>query len=423
MLDIERIRKEPEWLDTMLEKRGKATISSNLKFYDDRRREAMTALQSYQKRRNELSQQIGEKKKSGLDASELMSEVADCKIKMEELEQQIAEVEKYYYIEINSLPNAPADDVPVGKDEKENKEVSKVGEPTKFQFNDIKDHVTLGEANKQIDFETAAKLSGARFVVLKDKIARMERALAQLMLDTHTEEFGYTEVSPPLMVLDNAMYGTGQLPKFEEDLFKTTTGHWLIPTAEVSLTNFVNDTIIDPKELPMRFTAFTPCFRSEAGSAGRDTRGMIRQHQFYKVELVSITTPEQSNEEHERMTKAAETVLQKLKLPYRKILLCTGDMGFAAQKTYDLEVWIPSQNTYREISSCSNCGDFQARRMKARYKPEGSKETKFVHTLNGSGMAVGRALVAVMENYQQADGSIKVPDVLVPYMNGVTVIK
>jgi len=311
----------------------------------------------------------------------------------------------------------PLPDVPVGPDETGNVEVRRVGDPPRFDF-EPKQHFEIGEALGLMDFETAAKLSGARFVVLKGALARLERAIASFMLDLHTTEFGYTEANPPLLVRDDAAFGTGNLPKFAEDLFHTTNGYWLIPTAEVSLTNFVREQIIDEAALPMRLTAWTPCFRSEAGAAGKDTRGMIRQHQFTKVELVSITTPEQSLAEHERMTACAEEVLKRLGLPYRTVLLCTGDMGFASQKTYDIEVWLPGQNTYREISSCSVCGDFQARRMNARYRPKDGKP-EYVHTLNGSGLAVGRTLIAILENYQQADGSVIIPEVLRPYMRGM----
>jgi seryl-tRNA synthetase len=320
-----------------------------------------------------------------------------------------------------AIPNLPADDVPEGPDESANVECRRWGNPRVFDFTPL-DHDVLGEKLGLMDFDGAAKLSGARFVVLKGQIARLQRAIGQFMLDLQTVEHGYTEIDPPLMVKDAAAFGTGQLPKFAEDLFKTNTGHWLIPTAEVPLTNLLADSILDEAALPQRFTALTPCFRSEAGSAGKDTRGMIRQHQFWKVEMVSITHPDRSDEEHQRMTKCAEAVLQRLALPYRVIVLCTGDMGFSARKTYDIEVWLPGQQRYREISSCSNCGDFQARRMKARFRPEGEKGTRFVHTLNGSGLAVGRTLIAVMENYQRADGSIEIPEALRPYMNGLEVI-
>lgn len=328
---------------------------------------------------------------------------------------------------LSCLPNIPADDVPDGADETGNVEQRRWGKPAVFEF-PVKQHFELGEALGLMDFGRAAKLSGARFTVLTGVLARLERALGQFMLDVHTREFGYTEVSPPLLVRDQTAYGTGNLPKFAEDLFATKRGEqdsdrlWLIPTAEVPLTNLVADEIVEEATLPRHYTAWTPCFRSEAGSAGRDTRGMLRQHQFYKVELVSITHPDKSNEEHERMTDCAEEILRRLGLPYRVMLLCAGDMGFASRKTYDIEVWLPGQGAYREISSCSNCGDFQARRMNARFKPPGGKGTRFVHTLNGSGIAVGRALIAVMENYQMGNGQVRVPDALKPYMGGIEVI-
>ncbi|MDI1364159.1 MAG: serine--tRNA ligase, partial [bacterium] len=322
-----------------------------------------------------------------------------------------------------SLPNLPAADVPPGEDEAGNVEIRRWGDAGKLpagRLNAPKDHVDLGAALGGMDFEAAARMSGARFVVLKGQIARLERAIGQFMLDLQTVKHDYVEVSPPLLVKDEALFGTGQLPKFAEDLFRTTGDHWLIPTAEVSLTNIIREQVVDEVQLPLRMTALTPSFRSEAGASGRDTRGMIRQHQFYKVELVSITTPDQSEAEHERMVGCAEAVLRALNLPFRTMLLCNGDMGFGARKTYDLEVWLPSQNTYREISSCSNCGDFQARRMDARFKRAGEKGTQYVHTLNGSGLAVGRTLVAVLENYQDESGRITIPDVLIPYMGGVT---
>jgi len=356
-------------------------------------------------------------KKDEERAQALMAEVETLKATMAEQ----MEVEAAVGVELRdilaALPNVPADEVPPGEDETANAEQRAWGEPRRL--NNPRDHVDLG-APLGMDFEAAARMSGARFVVLKGQVARLERALGQFMLDLQTTQNGYTEVSPPLMVRDEAVFGTGQLPKFAEDLFRTTDGRWLIPTAEVSLTNIVREQILAEEELPLRLTALTPCFRSEAGAGGRDTRGMIRQHQFVKCELVSITTPERSNEEHERMTDCAEQVLQKLGLAYRTMLLCAGDMGFTARKTYDLEVWLPSQKTYREISSCSNCGDFQARRMDARYRPAGEKGTRFVHTLNGSGLAVGRTLVAVLENYQDEGGRIAIPDALKPYMGGVT---
>jgi seryl-tRNA synthetase len=319
------------------------------------------------------------------------------------------------------IPNIPADDVPDGADTEANREIRRHGTPPSFAFKP-RDHGEIGEGLGLMDFGRAGKLSGARFVVLRGQLARLERAIGQFMIDTHTREFGYTEVSPPILVRDEAVYGTGSLPKFADDLFRTTTGLWLIPTAEVPLTNLVADEIVEEAQLPMRFTAWTPCFRSEAGAAGKDTRGMIRQHQFYKVELVSIAHPDRSGEEHERMTTCAEAILQRLGLAYRVMLLCTGDMGFASRKTYDIEVWLPGQNAYREISSCSNCGDFQARRMKGRFRPKEGKGTRFVHTLNGSGLAVGRTLIAVLENYQQGNGTVAVPEALRPYMGGLEVI-
>jgi seryl-tRNA synthetase len=333
-------------------------------------------------------------------------------------EQHVAGIEADLISRLASLPNIPASEVPDGADEDANLIVHEHGSRRNFEF-DTREHFDFGPA-LGLDFESAQAVSGARFAYLRGGIARLNRALGQFMLDIHTTEFDYQEVAPPLLVRDDAVIGTGQLPKFAEDLFKTTDGRWLIPTAEVSLTNLVREKILSEGELPMRFTALTPCFRSEAGAAGRDTRGLIRQHQFDKVELVSITTPDASEAEHERMTQAAETILDRLALPYRRMLLCAGDMGFTAKKTYDLEVWLPGQGAYREISSCSNCGDFQARRMNARFRAAGEKGTTFVHTLNGSGVAVGRALVAVLENYQQADGSVTVPDALLPYMGGVT---
>jgi len=331
--------------------------------------------------------------------------------------------ERYRAVEaaLAGIPNIPAEDVPDGLDASANREIRRHGTPPSFAFKP-RDHAEIGEALGLMDFARAGKLSGARFVVLRGQLARLERALAQFMIDIHAREFGYTEVSPPLLVRDEAVYGTGSLPKFADDLFRTTTGLWLIPTAEVSLTNLVADEIVEEAQLPLRFTAWTPCFRSEAGAAGKDTRGMIRQHQFYKVELVSIAHPEQSGEEHERMTACAETILKRLGLAYRVMLLSAGDMGFAARKTYDIEVWLTGQDAYREISSCSNCGDFQARRMKARFRPKEGKGTRFVHTLNGSGLAIGRTLIAVLENYQRGDGSVSVPDALKPYMGGLKVI-
>jgi seryl-tRNA synthetase len=352
-----------------------------------------------------------------------MAEVATLKDRIAAGETEQARIDKAIEDYLAVIPNAPRDDVPDGKDATDNKEVRRWGEKPNLAANKPRQHFEIGEALGQMDFETAAKVSGARFVFLMGHLARLERAIANLMLDTHTTEFGYTEVVPPMLVRDEAAYGTANLPKFADDLFKTTTGYWLIPTAEVSLTNLAREKIIDEAELPWRFTAWTPCFRSEAGAAGKDTRGMIRQHQFSKVELVSISTPHKSLEEHERMTQCAESILKKLGLAYRTIILCTGDMGFASQKTYDIEVWLPGQDTYREISSCSVCGDFQARRMDARYRPKGGGKPEHVHTLNGSGLAVGRTLVAILENYQNPDGSVTVPDALAPYMGGLKKIE
>ena len=397
--------------------------SSARRRIDAASRAVTTRLQEMQARRNEASKLIGQAKakKDEAAAAALMAEVAALKETMPVEEQNERDAQKAVHDALAAIPNLPAADVPPGKDEDDNVEVRRSGEPRQPNFA-AKEHFDLGEALGQMDFEAAAKMSGARFVVLKGQLARLERALANFMLDLHTGEFGYTEVNPPMMVRDDAAFGTGQLPKFEEDLFRTTNGFWLIPTAEVSLTNLVRESILTEAELPLRLTAWTPCFRSEAGSAGRDTRGMIRMHQFSKVELVSITAPEKSDEEHERMTSAAETVLARLGLPFRTMTLCAGDMGFSARKTYDIEVWLPGQGRYREISSCSNCGDFQARRMDARYRVAGEKGTRFVHTLNGSGLAVGRTLIAVMENYQQGNGAIAVPDALKPYMGGIEVI-
>lgn len=417
MHDIRSIRDNPASFDAGLARRGVEPLSSRILDLDQERRACQTQAQELQARRNEASKLIGAYKKDGKDAQPLLDEVAAIKEKMPQLEER----EKELGVELDrilaSYPNIPAPDTPDGKDEHDNVEIRRVGTPTEIAG--AKQHFELGEALGLMSFDLAAKLSGARFTVLRGQLARLERALGDFMLDIHTTEYGYEEVSPPLLVKDDAAFGTGQLPKFTEDLFQTTNGFWLIPTAEVPLTNLVNDAILDGEELPLRLTARTPCFRSEAGSAGRDTRGMIRQHQFYKVEMVSITRPDQSAAEHERMTDAAETVLKRLGLPFRTVTLCSGDMGFTAQKTYDIEVWLPGQGAYREISSCSNCGDFQARRMKARFRTKGEKSTQFVHTLNGSGTAVGRCLIAVLENYQQADGSILIPEALIPYMGGI----
>lgn len=417
MHDLKFIRENPQAFDDGLKKRFLAPVSSELLVLDEERRGLLTRLQEAQARRNAASKDIGKAKATGDEAAAqaLIDEIAQLKEEIQTGEEQERLLDEKLEAALAGIPNIPFDDVPVGKDEAANVEVRRVDEPRTFSFAP-KEHFELGEQLGLMDFEAAAKISGARFVALKGPLAKLERALAHFMLDLHTQEFGYTEVSPPLLVRDEAVYGTAQLPKFAEDLFRTENGYWLTPTAEVTLTNLVREDIVDGAHLPLRFTAHTACFRSEAGSAGRDTRGMIRLHQFPKVELVSITTPEQSAEEHERMTACAEEVLKRLGMPYRVVVLSTGDMGFAARKTYDLEVWLPGQDQYREISSCSNCGDFQARRMKVRFKTEGEKATRFVHTLNGSGLAVGRTLVAVLENYQQEDGSIAIPEVLQPYM-------
>jgi seryl-tRNA synthetase len=424
VFDIKWIRDNADAFDAGLKARGLAPASAKLLELDEALRRTKTKLQEAQTRRNAASKEIGKAKGAKDDAlaTKLMAEVAELKEVIQGGEEEERQLVTALDAELAVIPNLPRQDVPAGADEVGNKEVRRVGEPRTFDFAP-KQHFEIGEALGLMDFETAGKVSGARFVFLKGAIARLERAIASFMLDLHTGEFGYTEMIPPLLVRDEAAYGTGNLPKFAEDLFQTTNGYWLIPTAEVSLTNVVRESILDEAQLPMRMTAWTPCFRSEAGAAGRDTRGMIRQHQFSKVELVSITTPEESLAEHERMTGCAEEILKRLGLPYRTMLLCTGDMGFASQKTYDIEVWLPGQDAYREISSCSVCGDFQARRMGARYRPKGAKDIRYVHTLNGSGLAVGRTLVAVLENYQQADGSVIIPEALQPYMGGATKIE
>ena len=462
MIDIRAIRDNPAAFDAGLKRRGLEPLSSGLIAKDEELRAIKTRLQEAQARRNAASKEIGKAKgaKDEALASTLMAEVAALKDQLQADEDKQRELEAALERELAVLPNLPLADVPEGKDETANVEVRRWGDPKSLpaaSLNKPRQHFEIGEALGLMDFEAAARMSGARFVVLKGQLARLERALAMFMLDIHTGEFGYTECQVPLLVRDPAVYGTAQLPKFAEDLFQTTKGldleawekgvallsptasseerqeaidafgdqlrnrdsFYLIPTAEVPLTNLAREQIIDEAALPLRYTAWSPCFRSEAGAAGRDTRGMIRQHQFSKVELVSITTPDQSLTEHERMTNCAETVLQRLGLPHRTIVLCTGDMGFSAQKTYDIEVWLPGQNAYREISSCSVCGDFQARRMGARFRPAGAKGTEFVHTLNGSGLAVGRTLIAVLENYQQADGSVLIPEALRPYMGGM----
>ncbi len=424
MHDLKFIRDHPEKFDVGLMSRGLAPMSGEVLRLDTQRRAFVTELQELQKARNDASKQIGAAKGKGDDAAAqvLIDAVADLKQRLQDGEAREREIQTELDTLLGGIPNLPLEDVPHGKDEKSNTEVRRHGAPPVFDFKP-REHFDLGEALGLMDFEAAARLSGARFVVLKGVLAKLERALAAFMLDLHTEHFGYTEVAPPLMVRDEAMFGTAQLPKFAEDQFRTTNDMWLIPTAEVPLTNLVRESILNEAELPLRFTAFTPCFRAEAGAAGRDTRGLIRMHQFAKVEMVSIVTPGQADAEHERMTACAEEVLKRLGLHYRVMLLCTGDMGFAARKTYDLEVWLPGQNAFREISSCSQCGDFQARRMQARYRPKDDKNLLYVHTLNGSGLAVGRTMVAVLENYQQADGSVIVPESLRPYMGGLEVIK
>jgi seryl-tRNA synthetase len=423
VFDIKWIRDNAEAFDDGLKRRGLAPQAAAVIALDDQRRATLTTLQEAQSRRNAASKEIGKAKasKDEATAARLMAEVAELKDVIAKGEDDERRLDADIKAVLEVIPNLPRADVPEGADETGNVEVRKVGTPARFDFAP-KQHFEIGEALGLMDFEAAQKISGARFVVLKGALARLERALASFMLDLHTGEFGYTEINPPILVKDQAAYGTAQLPKFAEDLFRTTNDFWLLPTAEISLTNLVREQIIDEAQLPMRVTAWTPCFRSEAGAAGRDTRGMIRQHQFSKVELVSITTPETSLEEHERMTGCAEEILKRLGLPFRTMLLCTGDMGFASQKTYDIEVWLPGQNTYREISSCSVCGDFQARRMDTRYRSKDGGKPVHVHTLNGSGLAVGRTLIAVLENYQQADGSVIIPDVLRPYMGGMTKI-
>lgn len=423
MHDIKWIRENAEAFDAALKRRGLPAQAKDLLAIDERRRAAIQKSEQAQARRNAASKEIGQAKakKDEAAAQKLMAEVNELKTTLPQMEAEAKAAEDELNNVLATIPNMPLAEVPDGADEHGNVEHHRYGQKRDYNFTP-KQHFELGEALGMMDFDTAAKLSGSRFVVLKGPLARMERALGQLMLDVHTGEHGYTEVNPPLLVSSDTMFGTAQLPKFAEDQFRTTTDHWLIPTAEVSLTNLVREDIVDEAKLPMRLTACTPCFRAEAGAAGRDTRGMIRQHQFTKVELVSITTPEQSKDEHERMLASAEEILRRLGLHYRVVTLCTGDMGFASQKTYDIEVWLPGQNMFREISSCSVCGDFQARRMNARYRGKDGKPA-FVHTLNGSGVAVGRALIAVMETYQQHDGSIVVPDALAPYMGGIKMIE
>jgi seryl-tRNA synthetase len=420
MHDLKWIRDNPDAFDRGLQRRGLGVASAEVFALDKDWRAAQTKAEQLQAERNQLNKQIGAAKAKGGDASDILKKVAESKDAQAALETQAGEMRGKIDALLATFPNLPAADVPEGKDETANKVVRSVGQPPGFNFTP-KDHVALGEGLHDMDFARAGKLSGARFVVLSGALARLSRALGHFMLDLHTSEFGYTEVSPPLLVNDATAYGTGQLPKFADDLFRTTTGLWLIPTAEVPLTNLVAGEILDEAKLPLRFTAWTPCFRSEAGAAGKDTRGMIRQHQFEKVELVSIVHPDRAAEEHERMTSCAEEVLKRLGLAYRVVLLCSGDMGFSARKTYDIEVWLPGQNAYREISSCSDCGEFQARRMNARFRPKEGKGVRNVATLNGSGLAIGRTLIAVLENYQREDGTIVVPEALRRYVGQETI--
>ncbi len=419
MLDIRWIRENPEEFDQALAKRGVAPLSSEILALDKSWRDCVSRLQGAQTQRNTLSKDIGKAKASGDNetADGLISKVADLKMQIQNDEEEEREKSTRLNEQLAEIPNIPFDDVPEGEDETANILLRQWGEKPEFSFAP-KQHFEIGDGLGLMDFETAAKLSGARFVVLKGEFARLERALAAFMLDIHTKEFGYQEIIPPFLVRDEVMFGTAQLPKFADDQFRTEDGFWLIPTAEVPLTNLVRESITEESELPLRFTAYTPCFRLEAGAAGKDTRGMIRQHQFSKVEMVSLVHPDQAIEEHERMTSCAEEVLKRLNLAYQLVVLSTGDMGFGARKTYDLEVWLPGQDQYREISSCSVCGDFQARRMNARFRREGSKDLEFLHSLNGSGLAVGRTLIAVLENYQREDGGINIPVALQPYLGG-----
>ena len=420
MHDLKYIRENPQDFDAALIRRGAAPVAASVLALDENRRALLTEMQNAQARRNEASKAIGAAMGKGdtATAEALKAEVAALKDTLPALEEQERAAGEELDTLLAGLPNLPADDTPDGADETENVEIARWGTPRSFEF-EPRDHADLGPV-LGLDFETGVAISGARFTFMRGQMARLNRALGQFMLDYQTGQRGYTECATPYLVRQESLFGTGQLPKFAEDNFQTTDGRWLIPTAEVSLTNSVREQILDESALPIRMTALTPCFRSEAGAAGRDTKGLIRQHQFEKVELVSIVRPEDSAAEHERMVESAEGILQALELPYRKMLLCTGDMGASARKTYDLEVWLPGQRLYREISSCSNCGDWQARRMNTRYRPTESKGNVFVHTLNGSGLAVGRTLVAVLENHQQADGSVTVPAALLPYMGGLT---
>jgi seryl-tRNA synthetase len=418
VFDIRWIRENPEQFDKALQLRGDQAASGPLIKLDDERRHVIQAMQELQNHRNSISKEIGMKKSKGELADDLMEKAAKIREDLPRLEDQERNLTHKLNEMLSHYPNRPASDVPEGVNESDNVEVRKWGDLPVFDFAP-KQHFELGEDLGMMDFETATKMSGARFVLLKKDLARLERALAHFMLDTHIQDSGYTEISPPYLVRPQAMYNTGQLPKFGEEAFHTTNDYWLVPTAEIPLTNIASDEILE--NVPQRYVAYTPCFRSEAGAAGKDTRGMVRLHQFSKVELVSITSPEESEAEHQRMLTCAQSILEKLQIPYRTVLLCTGDMGPAAQKTYDIEVWLPGQDTYREISSCSNCGEYQARRMNARMRVEenGKKKTQFVHTLNGSALAVGRTLIAVLENYQQPDGSIEIPKILRSYMGGL----
>ncbi len=422
MLDIQIIRETPDLVDALLARRGLAPVSAHILALDEKRRNAITHAQGLQAERNAASKQIGQAKGQGDEAlaQQLMDQVSALKASLQEAEEAERQADAAIADALAIIPNMPLDDVPQGLDETANIELRQVGE---VKRQETPQHFEIGEALEMMDFEMAGQISGARFVVLRGDLARLERALGNFMLDLHTQEFGYEEIAPPLLVRDQTLFGTGQLPKFADDQFRTQDGYWLIPTAEVPLTNLVREQIVSAEKLPLRFTAFTPCFRSEAGAAGRDTRGMIRQHQFSKVEMVSLVAAEDGLTELERMTSCAEAVLQRLGLAYRVMTLCTGDMGFSARKTYDLEVWLPGQQAYREISSCSYCGDFQARRMNARYRHDGDKQTRFLHSLNGSGLAVGRTMVAVLENYLRDDGSVLIPTALQPYMGGQTKIE
>ncbi len=423
MLDPRLVRGEPQTVAKLLAKRGFVLDVAAIEQIEVRRKALQLETEQLQNDRNTRSKNIGKAKAAGQDIAPLLAEVENLKGELDSKSKQLDVVQAELDAILHRLPNIPAAEVPEGKDEHDNVELRRWGTPRTFEF-EVKDHVALGEAKGQMDFATAVKLTGSRFVVMKNEIARLHRALIQLMLDTHTLEHGYVEVNVPYMVNAESAFGTGQLPKFEQDLFKLEgeQQYYLIPTAEVPVTNFVRDTIVDAAELPLKYACHTPCFRSEAGSYGKDTRGMIRQHQFEKVELVQMMAPDQSKQAHEELTAHAEKILQTLGLPYRVIVLCGGDMGFTSEKTYDLEVWLPGQNTYREISSCSNFGDFQARRMQARWRNPATGKPELLHTINGSGLAVGRTLVAVLENYQNADGSVNVPAVLQPYMNGAKLI-